>query len=132
MTNMFLRFGQNCKKLVIVTVIWSVIYAICLQFVTIKSSHVNVAEAGNLFFSHMWYMPMIIGMYLSMPFVASALEKYETDTIWNASIVFSFLAFLLPFITTVLAMHGIQNVNIQYFLDSVVESRTLYNIRISS
>ena len=107
---------KNCKGLIIVTVIWAIIYAISLQFVTVKSGQINFGEAGNLFFSHMWYMPMIIGMYLSMPFVAEALNKFSTDTIWKATIVFSLLAFLLPFITTVLAMNGIQNVNIQYCL----------------
>ena len=109
-------WSKNCKGLIIVTVIWAVIYAISLQLVTIKSGQVNFGEAGNLFFSHMWYMPMIIGMYLSMPFVSSALEKFDSKTIWHATIVFTLLAFLLPFITTVLAMHGIQNVNIQYCL----------------
>jgi surface polysaccharide O-acyltransferase-like enzyme len=107
---------KNCKGLIIVTVIWAIIYAISLQFVTLGNSEINFGEAGNLFFSHMWYMPMIIGMYLSMPFVAAALEKFDDKTIWHATIVFTLLAFLLPFITTVLAMHGIQNVNIQYCL----------------
>ena len=107
---------KNCKGLSIVTIIWSAIYAISLQFIAVGSAQVNFSEAGNLFFSHMWYMPMIIGMYLSMPFVSSALEKFSSDTIWQATIVFSLLAFLLPFITIVLAMHGIQNVNIQYCL----------------
>ena len=111
------KFWQkNCKGLIIVTVIWAAIYAVSLQFVTVKSGQVNFSEAGNLFFSHMWYMPMIIGMYLSMPFVSAALEKFEVQTINQATIVFSLLAFLLPFVTTVLAMHGIENVNIQYCL----------------
>ena len=62
------KFWQkNCKGLIIVTVIWAIIYAISLQFVAVKSGQVNFGEAGELFFSHMWYMPMIIGMYLSMP-----------------------------------------------------------------
>ncbi|MBQ6512484.1 acyltransferase [Methanobrevibacter sp.] len=111
------KFWQSsCKGLIIVTVIWAVIYAICLQFITVGSGQVNFSEAGNLFFSHMWYMPMIIGMYLSMPFVASALKHFDSDTIWQATVVFSLLAFLLPFITLLLDMHGIQNVNIQYCL----------------
>ena len=107
---------NNCKGLIIVTIIWSVIYAISLQFISFGSSQVNFSESGNLFFSHMWYMPMIIGMYLSMPFVSSALEKFSSDTIWQATIVFSLLAFLLPFISLVLAMNGIENVSIQYCL----------------
>ena len=109
------KFWQkNCKGLIIVTIIWTVIYAISLQFVTVKSGHVNFGEAGTLFFSHMWYMPMIIGMYLSMPFVSNALKHFDSATIWQATFVFSLLAFLLPFITTVFDMHGFKNVTIQY------------------
>ena len=111
------KFWQkNCKGLIIVTVLWAVIYAISLQFITVKSGHVTFGEAGTLFFSHMWYMPMIIGMYLSIPFVSEALEKFDSDTIWQATIVFSFLAFLLPFITLMFDMHGIKNVSVQYCL----------------
>lgn len=106
---------KNCKGLIIVTVIWSIIYAISLEFIATGSSQINVSEAGNLFFSHMWYMPMIIGMYLSMPFVSAALERFDSTTIWHATIAL-LLAFLLPFITLVLDMHGIKNVNIQYCL----------------
>ena len=107
---------KNCKKLIIVTVIWAIIYAISLQFITVNTGQVNIREAGTLFFSHMWYMPMIIGMYLSMPFVSAALERFNSTTIWHATITFSLLAFLLPFITLVLDMHGIKNVTIEYCL----------------
>ena len=109
-------WNNNCKKLVIITIIWAVIYAVSLQIVTVGSGQVNYAEAGALFFSHMWYMPMIIGMYLSMPFVSNAVEQFSPRTINQATIVFAFLAFLLPFVTLVLDMHGIHNVTIQYCL----------------
>ena len=42
-------WNNNCKKLVIITIIWAVIYAVSLQFVTVKSGQVNFAEAGSLF-----------------------------------------------------------------------------------
>lgn len=109
-------WSKNCKSLIIVTVIWSLIYAVSIQFVSFSSVQVNTIEAGNLFFSHMWYMPMIIGMYLSMPFVSNAVENFSPRTINQATIVFSFLAFLLPFISLLCDMHGIQNVTIQYCL----------------
>ena len=102
-----------CKTLIIITLIWTAIYTIFLQFITVNSAAVNTVEAGNLFFSHMWYMPMIIGMYLSLPFVASALSHYEPKTIEQATIVFSLLAFLLPFISLLFDMQGIKNINIQ-------------------
>ena len=109
-------WNKSCKGLVIVTVIWAAIYVISLQFLTVGSTQVNYAEAGTLFFSHMWYMPMIIGMYLSMPFVASALKHFDVDTIYQATIVFTLLAFLLPFVTLLCKMHGLDGVAIQYCL----------------
>ena len=109
-------WNKNCKGLIIVTVLWAVVYAVTLQFVTIQSASVNPVEAGNLFFSHMWYMPMIIGMYLSLPFVSTALNHFDKETIYQATIVFSLLAFLLPFITLLLDMEGIKNVSIQFCL----------------
>ena len=57
-------WANNVRTLIIITVIWTILYVISLQFVTVFYDVVNVSEAGTLFFSHMWYMPMIIGMYL--------------------------------------------------------------------
>lgn len=109
-------WAKNCKGLIVVTVIWSIVYAMVLYVVTVKSGGVNLSEAGALFFSHMWYMPMIIGMYLSIPFASSALKHFNTTTIFNATVVFSILAFAIPFITIVCEMHGIRGVALQYCL----------------
>lgn len=109
-------WNNSCKTLIIVTMLWSVIYAISLTMISNRYTQVNTVEAGNLFFSHMWYMPMIIGMYLSMPFVAAALKNFEDRTILQATIVFAILAFCLPFISLLFDMEGIQNVAIQYCL----------------
>lgn len=109
-------WNNNCKTLIVVTLLWSVIYALSLTLISNRYTQVNTVEAGNLFFSHMWYMPMIIGMYLSMPFVATALKNFENRTILQATIVFSLLAFCLPFISVLCDMQGIQNVAIQYCL----------------
>lgn len=107
---------NNCKNLIIITVLWAVIYSLFLQVIFTNSSEINPVEAGNLFFSHMWYMPMIIGMYLSMPFVASALKHFDKKTVFQALVVFSLLAFIMPFVSTLLDIQGIKNVAIQYSL----------------
>ena len=109
-------WAKNCKNLIAVTIIWSVIYAIVLYIVTLKSGGVNISEAGTLFFSHMWYMPMIIGMYLSLPFASSALKHFDRNTVFKATVVFSLLAFVIPFITIVCEMHGIEGITVQYCL----------------
>ncbi len=107
---------NNCKGLIIITILWAVIYAISLQAVAVGNQSVNFSEAGTLFFSHMWYMPMIIGMYLSLPFVTAALRQFDNRTIINATIVFSLLAYVMPFITTLCDINGISGVTIQYSL----------------
>ena len=109
-------WSENCKTLIIVTVLWTIIYMVFLQFVTVGNASVNISEAGSLFFSHMWYMPMIIGMYLSMPFVTAALKHFDDDTIFQATLVFSILAFVMPFITVVCDINGIKGVELQYCL----------------
>lgn len=115
--NKIMKFWtKNCKKLIIVTIFWAVIYAFSIMFVDFHSTTINPVEAGNLYFSHMWYMPMIIGMYLSLPFVSAAVEKFNEKTILQATVLFSLLAFLLPFISLLCDMHGIHNVTIQYCL----------------
>jgi len=107
---------KNCKKLIIVTIFWAIVYAFSITFIASNTKTINPVSAGNLYFSHMWYMPMIIGMYLSLPFVSAALEKFNEKTILQATAVFSLLAFMLPFISLLCDMHGIQNVTIQYCL----------------
>ena len=44
---------KNCKGLILVTIIWSLIYAVSVQFVSFSSIQVNTIDAGTLFFSHM-------------------------------------------------------------------------------
>ncbi|WP_458402717.1 acyltransferase [Methanobrevibacter sp.] len=107
---------NNCKNLIIITVIWTIIYVICLQFVEFNSASINPVEGGNLLFSHMWYMPMIIGMYLSIPFVAAALKQFNVKVIYSAMIVFAVLAFLVPFISLLFDMQGIHGVTVQFCL----------------
>ena len=107
---------KNCKGLIIITILWSIIYTVSLQFVSVNAPSINPVEAGNLFFSHMWYMPMIIGMYISIPFVASALKHFDDKTILQALSVFAVMAFIMPFVTTLLDIEGIKNVSLQYSL----------------
>ncbi len=109
-------WNNNCKTLIAVTLLWSVIYAVSIFVISNRYTQVNPVEAGNLFFSHMWYMPMIIGMYLSIPFAAAAFRSFDDRTIFQATVVFSLLAFCLPFISLLFDMEGIQNVSIQFCL----------------
>ena len=106
----------NCRNLIIVTAIWTAIYALSIYLLVDLSGGISIGEAGNLFFSHMWYMPMIIGMYISIPFVASALDGFEEKTINTALIVFAVMAFIVPFLSILADMNGIKDFSIQFSL----------------
>lgn len=61
-------------------------------------------------------MPMIIGMYLPIPFVSNGVRNFDKRTIFQATIIFSFLSFSLPFISVLLDIWRIQNAVIQYYI----------------
>ena len=106
-------WSKNCFGLIAVTLIWIAIYIVSLQFLTINQNISNPVEAGRILFSHMWYMPMIIGIYITIPFVASAVQNFNEKTILQVTSIFIILAFIIPLITTLLEMHGIKNMNLE-------------------
>ena len=52
--------------------------------------------------SHMWYMPMILGLYFAIPFLSIVVKNTKlNDFFWPAGLVFSF-CFVLPTINIVI------------------------------
>ena len=87
--------------------IWTVIYNIFLnkfngyevsldfvihEIFLLKASPIN----------HMWYMPMILGMYLTLPIVANALKTVEAKTLLFPYIVIFAFVFGVPTINVIL------------------------------
>lgn len=68
--------------LLICTMIWFVIYDVFLvmkyhatiSFLQLIEELLFVRKVGM---SHVWYLPMILGMYILIPFVASLLKRYD-------------------------------------------------------
>ena len=55
-------------------------------------------------------------MYLSMPFVSKAVGGFDKQTIFQATVIFTILAFFIPFISLLCDMEGIHNITLQYCL----------------
>ena len=73
-------YKRNLIGLLITTEIWVIIYncfnmwfkgSECDVFTLLK----NMTFLKNTDMSHMWYMPVILGIYLLLPFVANALQN---------------------------------------------------------
>lgn len=68
--------------LLLATEVWIVIYNVFLCFVNDVGLDPlrllrNMLFIENVSMGHMWYMPMIIGLYLFLPFIANGLKKID-------------------------------------------------------
>lgn len=62
--------GRNVKTLAVITLIWSMIYAVVTPLIHGKPLEIeNLFETVLLGHHHMWYLYMIIGLYIATPFL---------------------------------------------------------------
>ncbi len=61
--------------------------------------------------SHMWYMPVIIGIYLFIPFIANALNHTEIRSMYIPLMIAFIYLFVVPVINVYLAANGIENIS---------------------
>lgn len=59
--------------------------------------------------SHMWYMPMILGMYVFIPFAANALHSLNTKVIIYASCLTAIITALFPIINIFMKAYGYED-----------------------
>ena len=92
------QFWKNSWfHLFVCTEIWFLIYEV---FLKISGSEIGIVQViADLLFvhkvnmSHVWYMPMIIGMYLLVPFVANSLRHCDAKLLCFPILFFSVFSF---------------------------------------
>ena len=88
--------------LVVAAEIWIVIYDVFLHFVrhdalTIDLLIKNMLFLQNVYMGHMWYIPMIIGIYLLLPVMANGLKSLDNARVLVFPLVICFaVLFVLP------------------------------------
>lgn len=106
---------HNFAGLLRTTTIWIVIYNVFNAWFyktpfDIKNCLKNMFFLKATDMTHMWYMPVIIGMYLFLPFVANALKYTDLKVLYiPLSIVFIY-QFILPVIDVFLTVKGAEPV----------------------
>lgn len=121
---------QKCKKfwknnllnLVVSVEIWIIIYNIFLMWYNAAPLSVEDLWKNMLFIkptnmTHMWYMPMIIGMYIFIPFVANVLKKIDLKTLKMPCVVCLFCLFIIPVINVLLGATGREQIASQLDLN---------------
>lgn len=83
--DIFKFYKKNLLPLFITIEIWNILYNIFLGILTgnfsIKILIENLLLVKQVDMINMWYMPMILGMYLAIPFVAKIVKTFSINVI---------------------------------------------------
>lgn len=102
-----LRFWRkNWVNLLICTVFWYLIYDLFLKFylkqeITIFTVIKDLLFVHKLNMGHAWYMPMILGMYVLVPFAAMALNSIDKHILKFPMMFFILIAFGYPLVNVI-------------------------------
>ena len=102
---------RNWGGLLVCTEIWWVIYDVLLSVyynipINILSLVEDMLFVRKIDLAHTWYMPMILGMYILIPMVGMALQKFDIKYLLFPIIVFSAYSFGYPFLNMVSSILG--------------------------
>ena len=97
-------YKHNLLPLVIATVVWDVIYFVFLAIfkpeygLTFQDLLYDVLFLRESFpeMGHMWYMPMIIGIYLFLPLVSVVVKKFSLKDLAIPMVITIIAGFVLP------------------------------------
>ena len=103
---------RNFCGLLLTTAIWIIIYNLFNAWFyntpfSIKECLMNLLFVRSTRMTHMWYMPVIIGMYLFIPLVANAFKHTDLNVLYiPLEVVFAYY-FVIPAINVILRATGI-------------------------
>lgn len=97
-------YKKNLLPLWLTTVIWIVIYFIAgVLKGTMEADFVGLLKdvlfLRTYLMGHMWYMPMIIGMYVALPFVSNAIKNISSKVLAIPYCIVLFLYFVFSLIS---------------------------------
>ena len=104
-------YKRNLIPLLITTEIWIILYNVFLSVLNNKSFDI-IATIKNMLFveqvplMNMWYMPMIIGIYIAIPFVSKIVKQFSIKSLKYPIIIILALQFLLPTVNVLLKIFG--------------------------
>ncbi len=106
------RFYQrNLLGLLVTTEVWAVLYNLFNSWyyetpLSLKTLGQNLLFFKQVNMGHMWYMPVILGIYLFIPFVANALSGTQTKTLYIPAVIAFVYLYVRVELNAVLAAFG--------------------------
>ena len=104
-------YKKNLIPLVIVNTVWIFIYNIIMVLnKNMDSFNIGYVLQESLLLmkipiAHMWYFPMIIGLYLVLPFISKVLKSFSKKSINIVLIVIFLYLFMVPMINIIMALY---------------------------
>ena len=102
-------YKHNLLSLIISVELWNFIY----YFINLGLNNINfnivdlikiLLFINNSIYGHMWYMPMIIGMYIFIPYLSIIVKKFSIKQLSLPLIVLIFYYFIINTINGILIM----------------------------
>ncbi len=91
--------SKNIKTLAIITIAWSIIYAVATPLIHGTPFEIKtLIRSAVLGHYHMWYLYMIIGLYIAVPFLKKIVSKQNRKMVLFFILVSLVLQFALPII----------------------------------
>ena len=110
-------FWKNkCINLICVTEIWIIIYKLFLTFYLEQPFYIVDFIKELLFLrqvniSHIWYMPMLIGLYLFVPIIANAFSEIDAKILLFPIAICGIYIFVVPSLNVVISSLGYDSVS---------------------
>ena len=115
-----ISFWENSwLHLLLCVIFWFVVYDVFLSLYSHQSFNTIQILEEFLFLrkvnmSHVWYLPMILGMYILIPFVAGTLNRYDAKIFILPLIIYTFYAFVPPVLNVIFRAYAMDTVSNQF------------------
>lgn len=92
-------FKKYILRLVFAYMVWSAVYAVSIAYLNGTLSTGGFSNLWQLFFDgryHLWFIPMMIGVYLTTPFFRGITEKKDDDLLRYVVVVLMLFLVVYP------------------------------------
>lgn len=112
--DVILFYKRNLIPLLITTEIWIILYNIFLSFYNNNNINYSTLIKNMLFIekvniSNIWYMPMIIGVYIALPFVNKIVKSFSVDALKIPIVIIFILYFIVPTINIIQKINRLES-----------------------
>lgn len=108
-------YKKNLLPLFVTIEIWNVLYNLFNWLVTgefsINVLFKNIFFLKKVYMSNMWYMPMILGIYIAIPFIAKLVKIFSLKTIKIPMMIVFISCILFPSINIILNIFKMKGYN---------------------